>query len=106
MNDNPLVYATDRGRIKEQEIKPARPVSDGIVRLSRQTRGRKGKGVTLITGIDIDTRMLEQLAAELKKKCACGGSVKNGVIEIQSDRRDLMKQWLEVWGMKVKLTGG
>ncbi|MBD2812431.1 stress response translation initiation inhibitor YciH [Xenorhabdus sp. Vera] len=105
-NDSRLVYSTDSGRIQEENIKPARPKGDGIVRIQRQTSGRKGKGVCVITGIDADDQTLAKLAAELKKKCGCGGSVKDGEIEIQGDKRDLLKQLLEVKGMKVKLAGG
>lgn len=104
--DNPLVYSTDSGRIAPAEEKPQRPRGDGIVRIQRQTSGRKGKGVCLITGIDLDDNSLATLAAELKKKCGCGGSVKEGVIEIQGDKRDLLKTLLEAKGMKVKLAGG
>lgn len=101
-----LVYSTDSGRIKHEEVKPPRPQGDGIVRIQRQTSGRKGKGVCLITGVSLDDAALEKLAAELKKKCGCGGAVKEGVIEIQGDKRDLLKQLLEAKGMKVKLAGG
>ena len=101
-----LVYSTDTGRITEPEVKPQRPKGDGIVRIQRQTSGRKGKGVCLITGIDQDDAELTKLAAELKKKCGCGGAVKDGVIEIQGDKRDLIKSLLEAKGMKVKLAGG
>ncbi|WP_421080789.1 stress response translation initiation inhibitor YciH [Serratia fonticola] len=108
MNDDNsrLVYSTDSGRIKQEEGKPERAKGDGIVRIQRQTSGRKGKGVCLITGVDLDDAALDKLAAELKKKCGCGGSVKDGVIEIQGDKRDLLKQLLEAKGMKVKLAGG
>lgn len=108
MNDDNsrLVYSTDSGRIKQEEVKPQRAKGDGIVRIQRQTSGRKGKGVCLITGIDLDDAALEKLAAELKKKCGCGGSIKDAVIEIQGDKRDLLKQLLEAKGMKVKLAGG
>ncbi len=106
-NDNSrLVYSTDSGRISEPESKVERPKGDGIVRIQRQTSGRKGKGVSLITGIDGSDEDLDKLAAELKKKCGCGGSVKDGVIEIQGDKRDLLKQLLDAKGMKVKLAGG
>ncbi|GAB7214818.1 MULTISPECIES: stress response translation initiation inhibitor YciH [Dickeya] len=101
-----LVYSTETGRIDEPEQKAARPKGDGIVRIQRQTSGRKGKGVCLITGIDLDDTALDVLAAELKKKCGCGGAVKDGVIEIQGDKRDQLKQLLEAKGMKVKLAGG
>ncbi|BEM67897.1 translation initiation factor Sui1 [Serratia marcescens] len=108
MNDDNsrLVYSTDTGRIKQEEVKPQRAKGDGVVRIQRQTSGRKGKGVCLITGVDLDDAALDKLAAELKKKCGCGGSVKEGVIEIQGDKRDLLKQLLEAKGMKVKLAGG
>lgn len=104
--DNPLVYSTDAGRITQPEQNAERPKGDGIVRIQRQTSGRKGKGVCLISGVDMDEAALNQLAAELKKKCGCGGSVKEGVIEIQGDKRDLLKSLLEAKGMKVKLAGG
>ncbi|MFO6297819.1 stress response translation initiation inhibitor YciH [Rahnella selenatireducens] len=105
-NNSRLVYSTDTGRIDEPKAVVARPKGDGIVRIARQTSGRKGKGVCLITGVDLDDAALEKLAAELKKKCGCGGALKDGVIEIQGDKRDLLKQLLEAKGMKVKLAGG
>ncbi|WP_369788377.1 stress response translation initiation inhibitor YciH [Rouxiella sp. WC2420] len=101
-----LVYSTEGGRIDEPKAKVERPRGDGVVRIQRQTSGRKGKGVCLITGVDLDDAALDKLAAELKKKCGCGGSLKDGVIEIQGDKRDLLKQLLEAKGMKVKLAGG
>ncbi|MGB7801582.1 stress response translation initiation inhibitor YciH [Buttiauxella sp.] len=101
-----LVYSTESGRIDEPKAAPVRPKGDGVVRIQRQTSGRKGKGVCLITGIDADDAELATLAAELKKKCGCGGSLKEGVIEIQGDKRDLIKSLLEAKGMKVKLAGG
>ena len=108
MNDSNsrLVYSTDSGRIDEPKTAPERPKDGGIVRIQRQTSGRKGKGVCLITGLDQDDAELTKLAAELKKKGGCGGAVKDGVIEIQGDKRDLIKSLLEAKGMKVKLAGG
>lgn len=101
-----LVYSTETGRIDEPKAAPVREKGDGIVRIQRQTSGRKGKGVCLISGIDADDATLTAIAAELKKKCGCGGSLKDGVIEIQGDKRDLIKSLLEAKGMKVKLAGG
>lgn len=108
MNDSNsrLVYSTDTGRIDEPKAVAERPKGDGIVRIQRQTSGRKGKGVCLITGVDLKDAELTKLAAELKKKCGCGGAVKDGIIEIQGDKRDLIKSLLEAKGMKVKLAGG
>lgn len=106
MADNPVVYSTDQGRIKPVQTVISRPKGDGIIRIQRQTSGRKGKGVCVISGFDIDDSQLLQLAAELKKRCGCGGAVKDGSIEIQGDKRDLLKSLLEDKGFKVKLAGG
>lgn len=71
-----LVYSTESGRIDEPKPAPERPKGDGIVRIQRQTSGRKGKGVCLITGIDLDDGELSKLAAELKKNVAAAGQSK------------------------------
>ncbi|MDG6788880.1 stress response translation initiation inhibitor YciH [Glaesserella parasuis] len=97
-----LVYSTEVGRITPEKPKAERPKGDGIVRIQRQTSGRKGKGVCVITGVDLDDRDLVALASELKRKTGCGGSVKDGVIEIQGDNRDQLKLMLEQKGYKVK----
>lgn len=81
------------------------PAGDFIVRIGRQTKGRKGKGVTTISDVPLQAEDLKKLAKELKKKCGCGGAVKNGVIEIQGDHRSLLldilsKRW------QTKLSGG
>lgn len=62
-----LVYSTDVGRIEEEKPKAVRPKGDGIVRIRRETSGRKGKGVCVVTGLDLDDADLAKLAAELKK---------------------------------------
>ncbi|OBX08533.1 translation initiation factor Sui1 [Gallibacterium salpingitidis] len=107
MSDSQLVYSTELGRIKPSKTTDT-PINkgDGIVRIQRQTSGRKGKGVCVITGLALESAALNQLASELKKRCGCGGSVKNGAIEIQGENRDLLKQLLEDKGFKVKLAGG
>lgn len=101
-----LVYSTEVGRIKPEKPKAELPKGDGIVRIQRQTSGRKGKGVCVITGLDLPETELKLLAAELKKRSGVGGSVKAGTIEIQGDNRELLKQVLEQKGFKVKLAGG
>ena len=80
--------------------------SDGIVRIQRETKGRKGKGVTLITGIPLPEGELKALAKTLKQKCGTGGTIKNGVIEIQGDHRDLLLGLLQDKGWAVKKAGG
>lgn len=105
MNKNSrLVYSTKSGRIKETktEIK-SNDASDGIVRLFRESR--KGNGVTLIKGLpsDINTK---ELAKSLKKKLGVGGSIKDGVIEIQTDQREKIQTLLENKNLKVKIAGG
>ncbi|WP_118776508.1 stress response translation initiation inhibitor YciH [Haemophilus haemolyticus] len=106
MSNSVLVYSTDVGRIKEETAPVVRPKGDGVVRIQKQTSGRKGTGVSVISGLDLSDEELKKLAAELKKRCGCGGSVKNGMIEIQGEKRDLLKQLLEQKGFTVKLSGG
>ncbi|MEZ8824336.1 stress response translation initiation inhibitor YciH [Vibrio amylolyticus] len=101
-----LVYSTESGRIKPEETVAERPKGDGIVRIQKQTKGRKGKGVSIVSGLDLDDVQLKLVAAELKKVCGCGGSVKAGTIEIQGDARDKIKAHLEKKGHTVKLAGG
>ncbi len=72
----------------------------------RQTKGRNGKGVTLISGLPLDGEELRNLAKVLKQKCGCGGSVKDGIVEIQGDQREILEQELVSLGYKVKRAGG
>lgn len=119
-----LVYSTETGQICPKCGKPVSNCrckknkkskntgntvevkNDGIVRIMRQTKGRKGKGVTLITGLMLDEQELKLLAKDLKQKCGTGGAVKNGIIEIQGDNKDLLKAEIEKKGFKVKISGG
>jgi translation initiation factor 1 len=80
--------------------------TDGIIRLQRETKGRKGQGVTLITGVPLIGDELKSLAKALKQKCGTGGTIKNGIIEIQGDHRDLLLKLLGEKGWKVKKAGG
>jgi len=80
--------------------------TDGVVRVGRETKGRKGKGVTVITGVPLAGPELADLAKKLKNRCGAGGTVKNGVIEIQGDHRDRVVTELEGRGWTVKRSGG
>jgi translation initiation factor 1 len=79
---------------------------DGVVRVSRETKGRKGKGVTLITGIPLAGSDLKAYAKQLKARCGTGGTVKEGVVEIQGDQRDILVPLLKEKGWTVKRAGG
>jgi translation initiation factor 1 len=118
-NDNGnsrLVYSTEHGRTcpdcnKQLDRctcrKPSvKATGDGIVRIGRSTKGRKGKGVTAITGIPLDDGGLKQVAKTLKQKCGSGGTVKTGVIEIQGDHRDVLMAELKGMGYTVRRSGG
>lgn len=115
---NRVVYSTDSGRqcpdcrhpknkctCKQKQSQKVVP-GDGIVRLQLQTKGRKGKGVTLITGLELTQIELKQLAKDLKQKCSTGGSVKDGIIEIQGDQRKLLERILLEKDYTVKISGG
>ncbi len=107
MQNSKLVYSTESGRINEDTPTPTRSISkDGIVRIHRETKGRKGKGVSVIHGLDKDAKELKSLCTELKKKCGCGGAVKDGTIEIQTDDRAKLQTLLQSKGFNVKLAGG
>jgi len=76
------------------------------IRVARETKGRKGKGVTVVTGLSLDDPELAALGKQLKQKCGAGGTVKNGVIEIQGDHRDLVVTLLNAMGYQAKRSGG
>lgn len=104
-----LVYSTDSGKIDKKpkaNQKMGESFKDGFLRIKRETKGRKGKGATCVYGLECDAATFKSLTATLKKKCGVGGSVKDGVIEIQGDKRETVKAELEKLGYKVKLSGG
>ena len=109
MSENNLVYSTEFGRIKPENEKnepEVRLFKDGAVRIERQTKGRKGKGVMLVVGINPSEHDLKRLAKTLKSKMGQGGAVKEGVIEVQGDDREKLKKILEGMKFSVKIAGG
>ncbi|WP_075791617.1 translation initiation factor Sui1 [Massilia putida] len=110
-----LVYSTDGGRMCPECRRPvasctckaaAVPAGDGVVRVSRQTKGRGGKSVTLVKGLALDAAALASLGKHLRTACGCGGTVKDGVIEVQGDHCDLVMEVLEKHGHRAKRAGG
>ena len=110
-----LVYSTDSGRMCpacRQPIdacicgQPPIAAGDGIVRVSRETKGRAGKGVTLVKGLALDAAALAETAKLLKAACGSGGTVKAGVIEIQGDHVERVIERLKQGGWTVKRAGG
>lgn len=113
-----IVYRSDVGRIcpgcrrpiaqcacKDQRGKSAR-AGAGVVRVSRQTQGRGGKAVTLITGLPLGDEALTTLAGELKRRCGSGGTVREGAIEIQGEHRDTLVTELIRRGYAARRAGG
>jgi translation initiation factor 1 len=109
-----LVYSTEHGRMCPGCGKPlaactckavAVPAGDGIVRVSRQSKGRGGKTVTLVKGLALDAAALAQLGKQLRTACGSGGTVKDGVIEIQGDHCELVMEVLARHGHQAKRAG-
>jgi translation initiation factor 1 len=109
-----LVYSTEHGRMCPGCGKPlaacickavAAPAGDGIVRVSRQSKGRGGKTVTLVKGLALDAAALAQLGKQLRTACGSGGTVKDGVLEIQGDHCDLVMEVLARYGHQAKRAG-
>ena len=112
-----LVYSTDAGRMcptcrkaiascvcANQRL--AAVAGDGIVRVSRETKGRGGKAVTVVRGLSLDAASLVKLAQQLKSACGSGGTVKEGAIEVQGDHCDKVIALLVAQGQRVKRAGG
>ena len=110
-----LVYSTEHGRMcPDCRLPQAQcvckvatiPQGDGIVRVSRETKGRGGKAVTLVKGVLLDAPALAQLGKQLKAACGSGGTVKDGIIEVQGDHVERVIETLKKLGHTVKRAGG
>ena len=108
-----LVYSTEHGKMCPACAKPLSAcvcgqipvVGDGTVRVRLETKGRKGKGVSLVSGVPLEPVKLAQLGKQLKQKCGSGGTVKDGVIEVQGDHRDTLIVALKNLGWPGKKVG-
>jgi translation initiation factor 1 len=112
-----LVYSTEGGRMCPACHRPlaqcacggpSRSVAkgDGIVRVSRETKGRGGKAVTVIRGLDLAAPELAAMGKQLRAACGAGGTAKDGVLEVQGDHCDRVIAWLKGQGRVVKRAGG
>ena len=115
-----LVYSTDSGRMCPECRQPTARctcktskaskseglATDGVVRVSRETKGRAGKGVTVVKGLALDAAALVLLGKQLRAACGAGGTTKDGSIEIQGDHCDRVIELLRSQGQTVKRAGG
>ncbi len=112
-----LVYSSQHGRIcpgcrmpiancQCRRAPKAPDASGAVVRVGRETKGRKGKGVTVVTGVPLAADALDELGSKLKRLCGSGGTVRDGVIEIQGDHRDILVAEFAKLGWTVKRSGG
>jgi len=118
VDDRNIVYRSDAGRIcpgcqrpvaqcacKDARGRAVRPGA-GVVRVARATQGRGGKAVSVITGLPLADEALAALAAELKKRCGSGGTVRDGTIEIQGEHRATLVAELVRRGYAARRAGG
>lgn len=113
-----LVYSTETGRTCphcrnalaqcscKNGCKSGAIIGDGNVKVARQTKGRGGKCVTMVTGVAMDAMALAVLGKQLRAACGSGGTVKDGVIEVQGDHCDKVMEALQKQGLKPKRAGG
>jgi protein-tyrosine phosphatase len=110
-----LIRGGRRDRSAVQQAEPPEPTTSEnkigkangtVVRVGRETKGRRGKGVTTVSGIPLDEAGLQELASTLKQTCGTGGTVKNQRIEIQGDQRERIIAALESMGYRIKRVGG
>jgi len=117
LKSSKLVYSTETGRLCPgcgqplaacacAQAKKSAVLGNGQVEVARSTKGRGGKCVTLVTGVALDGEALALLGKQLRSRCGAGGTVKDGVIEIQGDHRDMVLQALLQAGHQARLSGG
>ena len=114
--DSGLVYSTLHGEMCPECRRPAASCScrkgkttiavKGTIRVGRETKGRRGKGVTIVSGLALAPAALTALAKQLKQRCGAGGTVRDGIIEIQGDHRDVVVEELRRLGWTAKRSGG
>ena len=110
-DERPTVYSTEHGDLRRQKRAPASqaaslPPQQQTVYLHRESKGRGGKTVTLVKNLQLSPEDLKILATKLKNACGTGGTIKDGVIEMQGDQRQKIAAVMQPLGFKVKIAGG
>src|SRR3954453_13145908 len=109
MADRRVVYSSSDGDLRKArpaDVVRARAATGGRVKVRREVAGRRGKGVTTVSGVPLNDAGLRELAGRLKKRCGVGGSVKDGVIELQGDHRAVVMEALRAAGYDLVAPGG
>jgi len=110
-DDRPVVYSTEHGDLRKQQPKNNHPAvslppQQQTATLHRESKGRGGKTVSLVKNLQLTPQDLKDLSKTIKQACGTGGTVKDGVIEIQGDQRQKIAETLRALGYKVKIAGG
>ena len=109
-NPNPTVWSSENGDLRKKDQKTAvqtsLPPQQQTIYLHRESKNRAGKGVTLLKGLILAETDMTALAKTIKQACGSGGTIKDGVIEIQGEHREKIAELLRKLGYKVKLAGG
>ena len=105
---NRVVWSSTDGDLRKARDPKleARIAAGGRVKVRRETSGRRGKAVTTVADVPLDDAGLKELAGRLKKRCGVGGAVKDGVIELQGDHREVVLQMIRAEGFTAVLAGG
>ncbi len=109
-NSDRTVWSSDQGDLRKKVNSHGKvsslPPQQQTVYLHRDSKGRRGSSVTLIKNLSLSPADLKDLAKHLKQACGSGGTVKEGVIEIQGEHREKIAEELKKMGYKVKIAGG
>lgn len=110
IDERPVVWSSEAGDLRKLTPKQAKvkslPPCEQVATLHRESKGRGGKTVSLVRNLVLSDNDLQALAKKLKRACGSGGSVKDGIIIIQGDHRQTLKQVLEKLGYQAKIAGG
>ena len=109
-DNRPKIWSSERGDLRKEKHQSnpivSKPADQQIVYLHRESKGRGGKTVTLVKNLALSEKDIKMLAKNLKRACGSGGTIKNGIIEIQGEHRHRIADTLQKLGYSVKISGG